>query len=60
VDHAVGIVIHHKVGDRVKAGVPLFTIHANDESKLAGAREAVLAAHSFSDGVVSPLPLFYS
>ena len=60
VDHAVGFIIHHKVGDRVKKGEPLFTIHANDQSKLAEAREAVLAAHSFSNDVVSPLPLFYS
>jgi pyrimidine-nucleoside phosphorylase len=60
VDHAVGIVIHHKVGDKIQMGDPLFTIHANDESKLAEVREAVLAAHSFADGAVKPLPLFYS
>ena len=59
VDHAVGFVIHKKVGDQVQKGEALFTIHANDESKLAEAREAVLAAHSFSDTVVPPLPLFY-
>ena len=59
VDHAVGFVIHKKVGDQVTIGEPLFTIHANDESKLVEAREAVLAAHSFSDTVVPPLPLFY-
>jgi pyrimidine-nucleoside phosphorylase len=59
VDHAVGFVIHKKVGDRVQKGEPLFTIHANDESKLAEAREVVLAAHSFSDADVQPLPLFY-
>jgi len=41
-------------------GAPLFTVHANDESKLAEAREAVLAAHSFSDTMVTPLPLFYA
>ena len=59
VDHAVGFVIHKKVGDQVQKGEALFTIHANDEAKLAEAREAVLAAHSFSDTVVPPLPLFY-
>jgi len=59
VDHAVGFVIHKKVGDQVQKGEPLFTIHANDESKLAEARDVVLAAHSFSDTVVPPLPLFY-
>lgn len=60
VDHAVGFVIHTKVGDKVEKGDPLFTIHANDENKLAEAREAVLAAHSFSDEIVEPLPLFYT
>ncbi|MCK7505750.1 MAG: tetratricopeptide repeat protein [Desulfobacterales bacterium] len=59
VDHAVGFVIHKKVGDKVEKGDALFTVHANDEAKLAEAREAVLAAHSFSDEEVSPLPLFY-
>jgi pyrimidine-nucleoside phosphorylase len=60
VDHAVGFLIHHKVGDRVKAGEPLFSIHANDKSKLAEAREAVLAAHQFSEEPVERLPLFYN
>jgi pyrimidine-nucleoside phosphorylase len=60
VDHAVGFIIHKKVGDKVEDGDRLFTIHANDEVKLAEAREAVLAAHSFSDDVVEPLPLFYT
>ncbi len=59
VDHAVGFIIHHKVGDRVEKGQPLFTIHANDEQKQAEAKSRILAAHGFSDGHVSPLPLFY-
>ena len=59
VDHAVGFIIHNKVGDRIEAGEPLFTIHANDPKLLAQAREEVLKAHIFSDNPVSPLPLFY-
>jgi pyrimidine-nucleoside phosphorylase len=59
IDHAVGFVIHHKVGDQVKKGDPLFTIHANDQEKLAEARDAVLSAHAFSKEQVEPLPLFY-
>jgi pyrimidine-nucleoside phosphorylase len=59
VDHAVGLVIHHKVGDRVREGEPLFTIHANDGSRISEVREAVLAAHEFSDDPVERLPLFY-
>jgi len=59
VDHAVGFVIHHKVGDQVQKGDPLFTIHANDLGKLEEVREVVLSAHAFSEEPVERLPLFY-
>jgi pyrimidine-nucleoside phosphorylase len=59
IDHRVGVLVHHKVGDLVQEGTPLFTVHANDEGKLAAARDRVLAAHTFSDEPVQPLPLFY-
>ena len=59
IDHAVGFVIHHKVGDRLEKGQPLFSVHANDQGKLEAARQAVLAAHEFSDKSVPALPLFY-
>ncbi|RIK28582.1 MAG: thymidine phosphorylase [Anaerolineae bacterium] len=60
IDHAVGIVVHRKVGDKVHKDDPLFTIHANDESKFAEARAMILAAHKFSADDVQPLPLFYN
>jgi pyrimidine-nucleoside phosphorylase len=59
IDHAVGCVIHHKVGDQVEKGQPLFTIYANNQAKLTEAREAVLSAHEFSEESVERLPLFY-
>jgi pyrimidine-nucleoside phosphorylase len=59
IDHAVGFVINHKVGDQVEKGEPLFTIYANDQAKLTEAREAVLSAHAFSEEPVERLPLFY-
>ena len=59
IDHAVGIEIHHKVGDRIEAGEVLFTIHANDEIKMAAAKTRLLAAHQWSTEIVQPLPLFY-
>lgn len=59
IDHAVGFIIHKKVGDNVQEGEPLFEIHANDTVKLEEARKAVLSAHQFSDDFVPPLPLFY-
>lgn len=59
IDHAVGIVIHHKVGDRVEKGEPLFTIHAQDDEKLNAARERLLAAYRWREEPCPPLPLFY-
>ncbi len=59
VDHAVGILIHKKVGAWAEKGELLFTIHANDQAKMAEASAMTLAAHAFSDDVVPPLPLFY-
>jgi len=59
IDHAVGIVIHHKVGDFVERGQPLFTIHAGDPARQAEVRERLLNAHVWSDEPVAPLPIFY-
>jgi pyrimidine-nucleoside phosphorylase len=59
IDHAVGVLIHHKVGKQLAKGDPLFTIHANDQDSLAQARGAILKAHQWSDEPIQPLPLFY-
>lgn len=58
-DYAVGFVIHHKVGDKVEKGEPLFTVHASDKKKLDEAIASVSAAHVIVDHPVPPLPLFY-
>jgi pyrimidine-nucleoside phosphorylase len=59
IDYAVGVITHCKVGDRVTERTPLFTIHANDEGRLAAARERLLQAHTIGPRRVGPLPLFY-
>ncbi len=59
IDHAVGIVVHYKVGEWVEANTPLFTVHADDAAKLEAAEQRLLAAHTWSDEPVAPLPLFY-
>jgi pyrimidine-nucleoside phosphorylase len=59
IDYAVGVIVHHKVGDQVKMGQPLFTVHANQDEKMAQACQQVLEAHAWSDSPVEPLPLFY-
>jgi len=37
IDHAVGIMVHKKPGDKVAAGEPLCTVHYNDETRLGRA-----------------------
>ena len=59
IDYRVGIEIHHKVGDRVEEGDPLFTVHAHDEATLAYARLRLHAAHRISEEPVDKLPQFY-
>lgn len=59
IDPAVGFVIHHKVGNAIQAGEPLFTVHADDKKKLEAAVESVMAAHVIVDLPVPSLPLFY-
>ncbi|MCM1047547.1 MAG: pyrimidine-nucleoside phosphorylase [Clostridiales bacterium] len=49
IDLSVGLVLHKKVGDYVKKGDSLATIHANDADKLAQANERFLSAYSFCD-----------
>jgi len=59
VDPAVGIVLGPKVGERVEAGAPLFTVHARRAEDAAAAEARLLAAYSFSDDSVTPPPLIY-
>jgi pyrimidine-nucleoside phosphorylase len=59
IDPAVGVVLYKKIGDYVKKKEPLFEIHANDEEKLAEAKERLLAAYNWSDEPVTPPPLIY-
>ena len=59
VDHAVGVVVHTKVGDTIAQGEPLFTVHAQSEEMASAAAERLCAAHDISDEPVEPLPLIY-
>lgn len=59
IDHAVGFLIHKKVGQLVSAGEPLFSIHARHPVQVEQLRQVVLDAFVFSDEPVEPLPLFY-
>ncbi len=59
VDYGVGVETHHKIGDAVKAGDPLFTIYANDPAKLAEVKARLSMVAHLSESPVEPLPLFY-
>ncbi|HOR56048.1 MAG TPA: thymidine phosphorylase [Flexilinea sp.] len=59
IDHRVGIIVHHKVGDPIKKGMPLFTVHANNEEKLNQAAELLNNACKYSESEVEKLPQFY-
>ena len=59
VNHAVGIMIHHNVGDKLEHGDSLFELHADDQSTFQEAKARILAAHAWSDTPVEPYPLFY-
>ncbi len=59
IDHAVGVIVHHKVGDAIKKGDILFSVHANDADRLETAVERLEGAVKYSAKAVEPLPLFY-
>ena len=59
IDPAVGVEVYHKVGDAVTAGERLFTIHANDETRLERARALLANAPVFRSREQQPLPTFY-
>ena len=49
VQHAAGIDLHAKPGDTVRAGQPLFTLHADEPARFARALEAVEGAWRIGD-----------
>ncbi len=49
IDPAVGVILHKKVGDAVKAGEPLCTLLVNDESALDAAKNMIRDAYTIGD-----------
>ncbi|MEO9174528.1 MAG: thymidine phosphorylase [Gaiellales bacterium] len=52
VDHAVGIVLVRKVGDRVEQGAPLARVHGRSRAAVARALDEVAAAYVIADGPI--------
>lgn len=59
IDHRVGIIVHHKVGDRITQGEPLFTIHAHSDDSCYNAEKKLSSAVQYSDTPCERLPQFY-
>lgn len=59
IDTIVGLILHHKVGDKVNQGDPIFTIHSNDKDKLHTSSQRMLKAYQWSVEPYPALPLFY-
>jgi pyrimidine-nucleoside phosphorylase len=49
IDPAVGLVLHKKVGDPVRAGEPLCTLHYNSDARLANARNLIEQAYRIAE-----------
>lgn len=59
IDLAVGLVLHKKQGDQVRAGDVLVTIHANDEKLLQSALKEMAGAFTISTAPPANRPLIY-
>jgi pyrimidine-nucleoside phosphorylase len=57
IDHAAGVVVHAKRGDRVEVGQPLATVHARDDESARRAAAEVLAAYEIQDPPVESRPV---
>ena len=53
IDLSVGVVLHKKVGDAVRAGESLATIHASGMEKAKEAAQMLLGCYEFSDAPVA-------
>lgn len=59
IDHAVGIMVHKKVGQEVHQNEPIFTLYANHPERLARAKARLEHTLVVSEQETPPLPTFY-
>lgn len=59
IDHSVGIVVHHKVGDFVNKGDVIYTLYAGNQTQLEDAKKYLKDAFIVQEERTLPLPLFY-
>jgi pyrimidine-nucleoside phosphorylase/thymidine phosphorylase len=56
VDHAVGIIVHKKIADRVESGEPLCTIHCHSDEQAARAKALLESSYIIADATVAHKP----
>jgi pyrimidine-nucleoside phosphorylase len=55
VDHAVGAIVHARIGDKLKAGDPILELHYRSDETLRGAADLVSQAVRIGDSPVAPV-----
>ena len=56
VDHAVGLMVHRKLGDRVRAGEPLCTLHLGERGREPPEATAARVVRAYRLGQTAPPP----
>lgn len=59
IDHAVGLVMHVRAGDPIKAGEPLCTLYVNDTRQLDAVKGLMQSAVTISQNRITPSPMVY-
>ncbi|NLO86604.1 MAG: thymidine phosphorylase [Clostridiales bacterium] len=60
IDHSVGFVLHHRIGDSVTKGAPIATAYAKDEQSANDAIAEIQEAIAISDEKVAPCKLIHA
>ena len=60
IDHSVGFVLHKRIGDAVRAGEPLGTVHAKDEASAQAAIAALQRDVVITGEQVPPCKLIHA
>lgn len=58
IDHAVGVILHKKIGDFIEKGEPLLTIHSNSPSVRLVREKVLNNIHIYSNKVESPILIY--
>ena len=60
IDLGVGLVLTHRLGERIEQGEPLAILHVNDPRRVDEARALLMGAIDISDERTEPVPLIHA